>query len=286
MKTTNIGLRILCAVSLFSIGCQPSFEKNPSGMEYRFLEKNEDAQKAKWGDILHVSMTYRTILDSVLFDSRTISDSFRIILKKPEFKGSIEEGFAMMHVGDSAEFKVDAQKFYDITLKEIRPEFIPVKSPLIFQVRLNKISELAEYEKELDKAKKKMAEQEKTKINDYLKANNIMVPKLISGAYYIENSKGKGKQANFDNVVDIRYTGKFLDGRVFDTNLKENKPLRFKVGSRDVIDGLSEALQRMQVGGKSTTIIPSSSAYGEKGKGPIPPYTPVMFEIELVDVLK
>lgn len=268
------------------VNCTPSFEKKSSGLEYRFIEKNDKAQKAKWGDILNVKMMYKTSNDSILFNSNAVSDSFRLILKKPNWKGGLEEGLVMMHVGDSAEFKVDAKMFYDQTLKKIRPDFIPVGSPLTFFVRLEKITLLADYEKELAKAKKKSREDETVKINTYLSTNNINVPKLISGAYYIETLKGKGKQAISGNVVEIRYTGKFLDGKIFDSNINKPEPWRFKIGSDEAIDGISEALQRMHVGGKATAIIPSSSGYGERGYGPVPPYTPLVFEIELVKIVQ
>jgi len=192
----------------------------------------------------------------------------------------------MMHIGDSAEFKVDAQLFYDKTLKKVRPDFIPVNSLISFFVRLEKISLLADYEKELTKAKKKLEDEETEKINAYIVANSITVPKLISGAYYIETLKGKGRQANSGNVVEIRYTGKFLDGKVFDSNVNKPEPLRFQIGSNETIEGISESLQRMYVGGKATAIIPSTSAYGERGYGPIPPYTPLVFDIELVKVVR
>jgi FKBP-type peptidyl-prolyl cis-trans isomerase FkpA len=280
----KIILSLICCTVIIS--CKPSFEKKDSGLEYRFIEQNEKAPKARWGDILQVKMMYKTSNDSVLFNSDAISDSFRIILKKPNWKGALEEGLVMMHIGDSAEFKVDAQLFYDKTLKKVRPDFIPIGSVITFFVRLEKITLLADYEKELTKAKKKLGDEETEKINAYVVANNITVPKLISGAYYIETLKGKGRQANSGNVVEIRYTGKFLDGKVFDSNINKPKPWSFKIGSDEAIDGISEALQRMHVGGKATAIIPSTSAYGERGYGPVPPYTPLVFDIELVKVIR
>jgi len=64
------------------------------------------------------------------------------------------------------------------------------------------------------------------------------------------------------------------------------KPLHIEVGAGRVIAGWFEGLQLLNKGAKATFIIPSSLAYGEKGLNIIPPYTPLVFEIEVIDVVK
>ena len=89
--------------------------------------------------------------------------------------------------------------------------------------------------------------------------------------------------------VAVFYTGYFDDGTIFDTNdntKKKSNPLRFRVGSGNVIAGWDDAMLSMSRGEKAKIIVESEHAYGKKGapdaKIPIPPNTRLTFEVELV----
>ncbi len=266
---------------LFS--CTSGWQKSKTGLEYEFIE-DVDGKQAKPGDILTLAMCYTSDADSMLFDSKMVSDSFRLILKKPKFKASLEEGLALMSVGDSIQFMVNADSLYAITFQNSKPEFIKPGSQIKFYARLKKISPIEEYEKELEMARRKNYEAEQKKIDAYIKENNITTAPLEDGVYVIETKKGKGRQVLYDMKVGVRYTGKFFDGKVFDTNANEKELYYFTVGREEVIFGWDEALQHMNLGGKATVIIPSKYAYGQRGSGPIPPYTPLVFDIEVVEM--
>jgi FKBP-type peptidyl-prolyl cis-trans isomerase len=96
--------------------------------------------------------------------------------------------------------------------------------------------------------------------------------------------KGTGIKATAGRKVTIHYTGKFIDGQIFDSSYERNKPFTFTLGALEVIPGLEEGVSLMQVGGKARLIIPSFLAYGEKQIGPIPPFSTLIFEIELLSV--
>jgi FKBP-type peptidyl-prolyl cis-trans isomerase len=105
-----------------------------------------------------------------------------------------------------------------------------------------------------------------------------------SGLYFIELSAGTGVQATDKDTVAIMYKGKFLSGRIFDTNIGDD-PFPFIVGSGYVIDGLDEGILLMKNGGKAKFLTPSSLAYGGQGiYGFIPGYSPLLWEVELVSV--
>src|SRR6266851_5118938 len=94
---------------------------------------------------------------------------------------------------------------------------------------------------------------------------------------------GTGATAATGDTVSVLYTGTFLDGRVFDaSSLHGNVPITFRLGAGQVIQGWDQGLVGMRVGGKRRLTIPSSLAYGPSGNGPIPPNTPLRFEVELV----
>ncbi len=272
-------------ILIFVAGCKPGFQETTTGLSYMFVQENKDGTKAKPGDILNLRMTYHTDKDCLLFDSRMISDTFRLILKKPQYKGDINEALAMLGTGDSAQFKLNAEKFYVNTLKQSMPGYMTKESQVVFDVRLLKITPLKEYEKELTEAKKLKTEHEAQEIKDYINQHKLKGEFLSSGTFFSEQVKGKGAQANYEDELLINYSGYFLDGRPVDSNVGK-KPLQCKVGSNGLIDGWNEALQRMNEGGKVTVVLPSSTAYGEEGYGPVPPFTPLVFDIELIKVLK
>jgi FKBP-type peptidyl-prolyl cis-trans isomerase len=87
--------------------------------------------------------------------------------------------------------------------------------------------------------------------------------------------------------VKVHYTGKLLDGTIFDSSLDSGQPFEFTLGRRAVIEGWDLGIALMNEGGKATLIIPSKLAYKERGAGEvIPPFSPLVFEVELVEAEK
>ena len=104
------------------------------------------------------------------------------------------------------------------------------------------------------------------------------VRQLADGILLTELAKGTGNKPSASDEVQVNYVGRLPDGTVFD---KSTQPQWFRLDS--VISGWSSALQQMPVGAKWRLVIPSAQAYGADGAGElIPPYTPLVFEIELL----
>jgi FKBP-type peptidyl-prolyl cis-trans isomerase FkpA len=128
---------------------------------------------------------------------------------------------------------------------------------------------------------------EQQEIVDYLDRNSTLNFELKpSGLYYLEIVKGTGRTLVKFDTVFVRYTGKFLDGRVFDTNVGSTSPMEIIVGTPGIIAGFNEGLTYMAQGGKSLFLVPSSLGYGSTGNyyGGISGYTPLLFEVQIVDV--
>jgi FKBP-type peptidyl-prolyl cis-trans isomerase len=126
-----------------------------------------------------------------------------------------------------------------------------------------------------------LRKKEEAALQKYLDDNNITTQPEASGLYYIETTAGTGDHPVSGNTVSVHYTGKFLDGNVFDSSAGRN-PIDFTLGVGQVIAGWDEGIALMKKGGKATLIIPSYLAYGPTGRNSIPPYSTLVFDVELV----
>jgi peptidylprolyl isomerase len=104
-----------------------------------------------------------------------------------------------------------------------------------------------------------------------------------SGLMYTVLKEGSGDKPASGTMIRVHYTGTFLDGRKFASSIDEGDPIPFPVGTGRVIKGWDEALLDMRKGEKRILIIPPDLAYGSQGRGPIPPNSTLVFEVELVD---
>ncbi|HSM14837.1 MAG TPA: FKBP-type peptidyl-prolyl cis-trans isomerase [Thermoanaerobaculia bacterium] len=105
-----------------------------------------------------------------------------------------------------------------------------------------------------------------------------------SGLVYLETQPGTGDQPAANDSVKVHYTGTFIDGSEFDSSHKRGEAATFPVSR--VIACWTEALQMMKVGGKARIVCPSDIAYGDRGRGPIPGGSTLVFDVELLEVLK
>ncbi|WP_025843178.1 FKBP-type peptidyl-prolyl cis-trans isomerase [Porphyromonas gingivicanis] len=106
-----------------------------------------------------------------------------------------------------------------------------------------------------------------------------------SGLQYKIIKKGKGIKPTVEDTVMVHYRGKLLDGTVFDSSYERGEPIKFN--PLQVIPGWTEGLCLLPKGTKAELYIPHNLAYGERGAGRnIPPFSALIFEIEMIDVIK
>ena len=105
-----------------------------------------------------------------------------------------------------------------------------------------------------------------------------------SGLQYKVLTEGSGQKPTAEDQVKVHYTGRLLDGTVFDSSVERGEPVTFALGG--VIPGWTEALQIMPVGSKYQLWIPSDLAYGVRGNQGIRPNSTLEFEVELLEIVK
>ncbi len=108
--------------------------------------------------------------------------------------------------------------------------------------------------------------------------------KTATGLIYKELTPGMGASPVASDTVKVHYRGTLVDGTEFDSSYKRNEPATFPLGN--VIKGWTEGVQLMKVGGKAILICPSDLAYGDQGRPSIPGGATLIFEIELLEIVK
>ncbi len=164
-------------------------------------------------------------------------------------------------------------------------------TPIVYDIEIVNVQSKADHDKQIAADKKKKEQQletnkkQETSLRDkYLKEHNITVKPTASGLYYVEKVKGTGPRAVAGKKVKVHYTGTLLNGTKFDSSRDRNEPYAFPLGQGQVVKGWDEGIALMNVGGKATLIVPSSLGYGAEDKGVIPPYSTLVFEVELMEV--
>lgn len=132
----------------------------------------------------------------------------------------------------------------------------------------------------------KKAEENLKKGEEFLKANlkKEGVDTISDGIQYKVIKEGNGAKPTATDVVKVHYAGTLINGEEFDSSIKRGEPAEFQLNR--VIPGWTKALQQMPVGSKWVIYLPADQAYGQRGGGPIGPNETLIFEVELLEIVK
>jgi FKBP-type peptidyl-prolyl cis-trans isomerase FkpA len=290
----------VAAIGLAS--CNSGLKKGEGGLLYS-IHEDKDGAAVKEGDFISVNLIAKTDADSVLFNSYDTGKPVPTLMPKPQFKGDIYAGMLKLSEGDSATIKVNADSAFKSTPKppNFKGKYIVYQVKVVKVIPKGKLSDQVFNGRISDYFKaegNKMKAQEPGKISKYIADNNVKATKTASGLYYEITKQGNGPKIGKGDTAVVNYVGKLTSGKVFDTSIKEvaqkektfdamrpYQPIRIAVASGAVIPGWDEGLQLLNKGAKATLIIPSKLAYGEQGVGPVPPFAPIVFEVELLDIV-
>lgn len=301
--TPLVILIIAGAFNCMADGGKGAYKTDPvTGVKYLFFKHDKKGIKPAMGDVAFVRLVYKREDDSVIFDSHKEgspdSESVVPLTLTSGFSGSLEQGIAMMAIGDSASFLVSADSIYlkIFKLKAI-PHYIKKGSDLKFYIKLVKFETQGQLKDQqyamIEKRRSDMGKKQKAEsdsIRKYLEGKNIRVkPTIVDSFYILQRSGVIGRPINEGDSVELKYTGMLLDGTVFeqsDNGDGTSGTVKFVYRhNAKLIQGWLDVLETMHEGETVRFLLPSSLAYGSYGKGKeIKPYTPLLFEMKIVKV--
>jgi FKBP-type peptidyl-prolyl cis-trans isomerase len=283
MKRTSLIVATLCTIAVCFTACKENkfkgFTKTESGLYYKITTKNKTGKTPQEGDYLYFVVSLDADFDStIVIPAQDMESSMRSSV----FKGDVFEAYSLLREGEEGEFYIQADSFMMYFMRMMPPPSVKPEDMLHFTIKLKEVKSKEVYEQEVEEFLEEKKAEEQPLLDKYLEEQKITAKPTASGLYYIETLKGKGVKAENGKNVEVRYTGKFLDGTVFDSS-DGREPYSFVLGTGSVIKGWDEGIALMKEGGKATFIIPSVLAY-EDGGGRFPPYVTLVFDVELVKV--
>lgn len=270
------------------VKAQDDFVHTPKGALVKIITKNP-GEKIKLNDVVTFDVVQKTDKDSVLFNSYAMGHPVKIQAQASQNVGDLMDVLTLLTVKDSAYVKIPTDSVFK-GHEDQRPPFIAKGSSLVFTLKIINVQSLEEAMNEVKNA-------ETVAANKYIADNKLNVTTTASGLKYIITQPSIKRKPLTGDTLLVNYTGRTLDGKVFDSSIKEEaekaglnqpgrnyEPLQVIVGTTPIIKGWDEGLLLLNEGAKAELIVPSSLGYGSDGSGDIPPYSTMVFDLELVKI--
>jgi FKBP-type peptidyl-prolyl cis-trans isomerase FkpA len=300
--------RKLMFLSLAAIGfasCNGGFKQGEGGLLYN-IHTSKGNPKVKEGDFLTLNMILKTDKDSIINNSYDNGQPIPTLMPKPQMKGDIVSGLGLLGEGDSATFKIAADSVFKggqqrppgfkgkYMVYTIKIEKVIQKGALNETVFRDRVTQYMKGQTDALKGK------EPAKIQAYFDGHkDLKFAKTASGLNYDITSPGTGANAAANDTAVVNYTLRLTTGKVIETSVKAiaikekmqinpmnpYQPIRLPLGQSKVIKGWDEGLQLLNKGAKAVFVIPSALAYGDQASPQMQPYTPLVFDIEMVDII-
>lgn len=288
MKKINIILVVIVAAVLSFVACNTNTSTKVPNLENQIDSLNYAFGLANGSDMV---MSLAQDSDSIDYRVNSFVKGFKEGIsgakeEQPQFSGVGREFGNWLNrqkevglMGDSA-LKVNYELVRQGLINSIKNDKVQI-TPEQAQEYINKTMK-ARQERVLEK---QHADKKATAIK-YMEDNKNK-PDIIttaSGLQYEILKNTNGVKPTAEDMVKVHYEGKLTDGTVFDSSIERGEPTPFTVN--EVIPGWKEGLQLMPVGSKFRFYIPYNLAYGATGTPSIPPFSPLIFEVELISIEK
>lgn len=271
----------------FLDGANSDIQFSTEGYYFQPLIKNEEGEEISHKDIIEFYYSM-TLLDGTELPGYMDTTKPPLLFKKggmsiiPE---ALDYGAGLMRTGETYRFYIPSYlAFFDYGHSDYFPEF----SNLVVDMYISGTLSEAEVQ-----------QREEDSIQAYLTLTNSMDAKnYATGLIYLENKKGDGAMPVTGDYVSILFTSKYLDGTIIRS--EKANPMKFYLGTDRATEGLQDGIRLMKNGGKATLIMPSRIAFGKSLQAiplgirtelyddqwlryDVDPYSPIIYEVELVN---
>lgn len=283
MRYIGLAILLIAALSSCRKGRWDGYSKTSSGMEYKVHTLGESGQRVKTGMVVVPSFSVYTLKDSLIYTNVGFEDE-HVMEYRPLDDGAWMEAYALLTEGDSASFIVKTNIIQNLIPQTSEKE---VKLDLV----IKRIEERERYffERRYPELMVDYEMDEQVKLQEFLKDIDPEEFISIDGMYYIQEKSGRGERPKMEEEVVVHYEGFFIDGKKFDSTHDRKEPFKYRIGDQgQVLDGFNIGIRQMRVGGKATFILPSQMAFKDYGSstGIIPPYTTVLYKVEMVKIIR
>lgn len=247
-------------------------------LRYTIIPADVSSKVTKPTDLLEVS--YRMSIgssDSLLMETFSTNQPVFIPAKHPSFM----EVFLKAKPEDRLEIMISADSFYKHTMQQPLPGYIKHGDSLFFFMKIYDVMGPNEMLAKQSKADREAITADSLALQNFIKS----YPNATStknGIYLIRFKEGAGTQPGIGDSVLIKFKTYLFDGKVVDKSIEPG--FEFMVGAKLVIPGLEEAIRFIKEGSRYKLVIPYLQAYGADGNGVIPPFTSIVFDLELLKV--
>ncbi|MGI2257111.1 FKBP-type peptidyl-prolyl cis-trans isomerase [Candidatus Cardinium hertigii] len=282
----------------------------PSGLSYKTIGKKSSGKKVQDGQWIQAFITMKVIHRK---EANQGSHKESIWMNQQEYifpfdnnfqskNKRIAEMIGMMQEKQRVVFKCTPQYYLQqedpVRLAQLlKHHNLNQQDTLLIDIKLDKIMTDQAYSQMLAESRSAQLAKDKQLIIDYLTTHHIQAFSTDSGLFYTIDQPSQDSPVVKGQTIKVHYTGRLLDGTIFDTSVEEvakannlynprrdYKPFEFQVGEGRVIQGWEEAFLFLKKHEKARLFIPSTLAYGRDGvKGGIPKNAILLFEVEVVD---
>lgn len=273
-----ISVLIVLALS-YRCSAQSQTDAKRNGVMWYEIVKAEKVNQRKTAvtDILEVD--YRMAVgsnDSILYETFTTGSHVNIPVNHPNFVPV----FKQLKKDDKLTLVVSVDSFYKYTMLTDIPPYLKSGDSIHFYFRIYDVMNEKEFAKKEYAKEVEAARHDSIDLQRYIQTLN-RVQKTKKGVYYVIAKNGNGERIGIGNKVTVKYRAYLFDGKVFDRN---NEGFTFMVGANQVIEGWEDGIRQMSLGARYKLIIPQHLAYGASGSGAVPPFTSVVFDVEVIKV--
>jgi FKBP-type peptidyl-prolyl cis-trans isomerase len=279
MKNNFIIITLIGAALLGACGKKSKTTAN--GIEYTIFTSITEGEPASEEDILvsNLSISVNSN-DSLLFETFTQNGLQYLPANEPVFK----EVFTLLRKGDSVLFVIPADTFFQNIYGVPTPNWLTAGEKIKLIIKVEDVLTQEQLESKNKEEMELMKQEDQAELDTFVSTLQN-VQKTASGLMYVVVKDGnKTKKPKKGDTVSMLYTGYFTSGELFDENQNAEEPFNFSVGLGQVIQGWDEGVLLMNEGAKYKFIIPWNLAYGERGSGPIKPYSSLVFDVELLKI--